>query len=179
MLLKNYNPLQELTAKNPLQFQTSTEVNTLNGVTQIGFITHVLCVICQHSWLNPMKPVLFILRWLTLAYSYTLHSQFCFRRALNQKCCKDSRNTHTRKCQCVTCHLTPPYTGDISGSKRFISFKNECKRVYLDPVTSFRFKLFWVLYGFFIVSNIFCVILAPELRSQNTQDKINSAHGLM
>lgn len=61
----------------------------------------------------------------------------------------------------------------------FNSFKNEGKRVYLDPVTSFRFQLFWVLYGFFIASNIFCVILALELRSQNTQDKINPAHGLM
>ena len=61
MLLKNCNPIQELTAKNPL-FQTSTEVNTLNWVTQIGFITHVLCVICQHSWLNPVNPVPFILR---------------------------------------------------------------------------------------------------------------------
>ena len=54
--------------------------------------------------------------------SILLHTSLagCFRKALNQKCCKDSRNTHTRKCQCVTCHLTPPYPGDISGSKRFI-----------------------------------------------------------
>ena len=102
--------------------QTSTEVNILNWVTQIGFITHSTCVICQRSYLNPMKPALFILRWLTLACSYTLHSQFCFRRVLNQKCCKDSRNvnTHTHKCRCVTCHITPRYPGDISGSKRFI-----------------------------------------------------------
>ena len=50
MLLKNYSPIQELTAKNPVvSRQTSTEVNTLNWVTQIGFITHVLGVICQRS----------------------------------------------------------------------------------------------------------------------------------
>ena len=120
--------------------------------------------------------------------SILLHTSLAgrFRRALNQKCCK-THATLTRvnvSAWHVTLHhhiLVISQEANVSLMIKvcFNSSKNECKRVYLDPVTSFRFQLFWVLYGFFIVSNIFCVILAPELRSQNTQDKINPAHGLM